>query len=70
PPQFPHFLSLARRADASGATRSSCCEGGLAFCLWRGAQLGLARRAVLWIKGSFSFWCLRDVQLMLAWRAA
>ncbi|MCI86070.1 hypothetical protein A2U01_0107349, partial [Trifolium medium] len=29
------------------ATRSSCCEGGLAFCLWRGAQLRLARRAVL-----------------------
>ncbi|MCI92912.1 hypothetical protein A2U01_0114209, partial [Trifolium medium] len=36
--------------------------GRFSFCPWRGAQLGLAQRAVLWFKGSFTFWCLRDAQ--------
>ncbi|MCI80567.1 hypothetical protein A2U01_0101838, partial [Trifolium medium] len=28
-PQFPHLLYLAQHADASCATRSSCCGRGL-----------------------------------------
>ncbi|MCI56207.1 hypothetical protein A2U01_0077458, partial [Trifolium medium] len=57
------LLSLARRADVSGATRRSCCERRFSFGRWRGAPLGLARRAGLWSKGRFCFWCLRDAQL-------
>ncbi|MCI63495.1 hypothetical protein A2U01_0084752, partial [Trifolium medium] len=51
------------------ATRSSCCEGGLAFWRWRDAQLGLARRAVQMVQGQIFFWSLRDAQLRLARRA-
>ncbi|MCI47875.1 hypothetical protein A2U01_0069117, partial [Trifolium medium] len=49
-----HLLPLARRAEASGATRRSCCVGRFSFGRWRGAQLGLARRAVPWCKSQFS----------------
>ncbi|MCI57194.1 hypothetical protein A2U01_0078445 [Trifolium medium] len=54
PPQFSHVMSYAQRADACCAARSSCCEGGLVFWRWRGAQLGLVQRAVQWYKGRFS----------------
>ncbi|MCI61716.1 hypothetical protein A2U01_0082973, partial [Trifolium medium] len=54
PPKFPHVLPLARRAEASDATRRSCCEERFSFGCWRGAQLGLAQRAVPWCKGHLS----------------
>ncbi|MCI62389.1 hypothetical protein A2U01_0083646, partial [Trifolium medium] len=47
------------------------------FCLWRGAQMHLARRAVHAVRAvspsgvcATRSWCLRDAQLVLARRAA
>ncbi|MCI39921.1 hypothetical protein A2U01_0061153, partial [Trifolium medium] len=36
--------------------------GHFSFCLWRNAQLVMARRAVHWHKGSLTFWRWRNAQ--------